>query len=40
VLHDYFSWSTDRMGLHPDSPDTVADDEHLPHWDWAGLVTA
>jgi hemoglobin len=39
VLHDYFAWSTDRMGLHPDSPDTVADDERLPHWDWNGLVT-
>ena len=21
-LHDYFSWSTDRMAGHPDSPDT------------------
>jgi hemoglobin len=39
VLHDYFAWSTDRMGMHPDSPDTVADDERLPHWDWDGLVT-
>ena len=38
VLHDYFAWSTERMGLHPDSPDTVADDEHLPHWGWDGPV--
>ena len=38
VLHDYFAWSTDRMGLHPDSPDTVADDESLPHWGWDGPV--
>ena len=30
VLHDYFAWSTDRMGMHPDSPDTVADDERAP----------
>jgi len=37
VLHDYFAWSTDRMGSHPDSPDTVADDEPLPHLGWAGL---
>jgi hemoglobin len=39
VLHDYFAWSTDRMGLHPDSPDGVADDEPLRHWDWDGPVT-
>ena len=39
VLHDYFAWSTDRMGRHPDSPDTVADDERLPHWDWDGPVS-
>ena len=30
VLHDYFAWSTDRMGLHPDSPDSVADDALAP----------
>jgi hemoglobin len=36
VLHDYFAWATNRMGLHPDTPDTVADDEPLPHWEWAG----
>ena len=35
-LHDYFSWSTDRMAGHPDSPDTVPDGEPLPHWSWAG----
>lgn len=39
VLHDYFAWSTRRMGQHPDSPDTVADDERLPRWDWHGPVT-
>ena len=39
ALHDYFAWSTDRMGLHPDSPDSVADDASLPHWDWDGPVT-
>jgi len=39
VLHDYFAWSTDRLGLHPDSADTVADDERLPHWDWDGPVS-
>ena len=39
VLHGYFAWSTDRMGRHPDSPDTVADDERLPHWDWDGPVS-
>jgi hemoglobin len=39
VLHDYFAWSTDRMGRHPDSPDSVPDDERLPHWGWDGLVT-
>jgi len=38
VLHDYFAWSTDRMGLHPDSPDTVPADERLPHWGWDGLL--
>ena len=36
VLHDYFAWSTDRMGLHPDSPDSVPDGERLPHWSWDG----
>jgi hemoglobin len=40
VLHDYFAWSTDRMGLHPDSPDAVADDERLPHWGWDGPVSS
>ena len=39
ALHDYFAWSTDRMGQHPDSPDSVADDARLPHWDWDGPVT-
>ena len=38
VLHEYFAWSTDRMGMHPDSPDAVGDDAALPHWDWDGLV--
>ena len=36
VLHGYFAWSTDRMARHPDSPDTVADGEPLPHWSWDG----
>ena len=39
VLHDYFAWSTDRMGLHPDSPDSVAGDARVPHWGWDGPVT-
>jgi hemoglobin len=39
VLHDYFAWSTDRMGLHPDSPDSVDDDARMPHWGWDGPVT-
>lgn len=38
TLHDYFAWSTDRMGQHPDSPDAVADDARMPHWDWDGPV--
>ena len=38
VLHDYFAWSTDRMGQHPDSPDSVADDVRMPHWGWDGPV--
>ncbi len=38
VLHDYFAWSTDRMGKHPDSPDAVAPDARMPHWDWDGPV--
>jgi len=40
VLHDYFDWSTARMGEHPDSPDTVPERVPLPHWSWAGPVTA
>ena len=36
VLHEYFAWSTDRMGMHPDSPDAVADGARMPHWDWDG----
>ncbi len=39
ALHDHFAWSTDRMGLRRESPDTVADDERLPHWGWDGPVT-
>jgi hemoglobin len=39
VLHDYFAWSTDRMGMNPDSPDSVADDERLPHWGWDGVLS-
>jgi hemoglobin len=38
VLHDYFAWSTDRMGTHPDSPDSVPEGVSLPHWSWEGLV--
>jgi hemoglobin len=40
VLHGYFAWSTDRMGLHPDSPDSVPDDAAMPHWGWDGPVPA
>ena len=38
VLHDYFAWSADRMGMHPASPDTVPDGLRLPHWSWEGPV--
>lgn len=38
VLHHYFAWSTDRMGEHPHSPDSVADGMSLPHWSWDGPV--
>ena len=40
VLHDYFAWSTVRMGEHPDTPDTVPEDLPLPHWSWTGVVGA
>jgi len=38
VLHDYFEWSTTRMGEHPSSPDTVPDGLQLPKWSWDGLL--
>ena len=38
VLHDYFAWSTDRMGQHPDTPHSVPTDEALPHWSWNGRL--
>ena len=38
VLHDYFEWSTDRMGEHPDSPDSVPQGLTIPKWSWEGLV--
>ena len=39
VLHDYFAWSTNRMGRHPDSPDSVPDGETIPKWSWEGLAS-
>lgn len=39
TLHDYFAWSVDRMGKHPDSANSVSDTETLPHWSWDGLET-
>ena len=38
VLHDYFEWSTDRIGEHPDSPDSVPQGLTIPKWSWEGLV--
>lgn len=38
VLHDYFEWSTDRMGEHPDSPASVPQGLTIPKWSWEGLV--
>ena len=40
VLHDYFAWSTDRMGRHPESPDSVPEGLSVPHWSWDGPVDA
>ncbi len=37
VLHDYFAWSTDRMG-RTRLPDTVPTTS-APHWDWDGPVS-
>lgn len=34
TLHDYFAWGTRRMAAHPDSADSVAGGEELPHWTW------
>lgn len=36
ALHDYFAWSTARMGAHPDSPGSVTPGLPLPHWTWNG----
>lgn len=36
VLHDYFAWAIARMAANPVTPDTVADGEALPRWDWKG----
>ncbi len=36
TLHDYFAWSTNRMGMHPESPESVPDGLPVPHWSWHG----
>lgn len=36
ALHDYFSWSTARMGAHPGSPGSVPAGLRLPGWTWSG----
>jgi hemoglobin len=36
VLHDYFAWSTARMGEHPDSPNSVPRRLAVPRWSWSG----
>ena len=39
TLHDYFAWSTDRMGLHPDSPTPSPMTPRAPHRDVDGPVS-
>ncbi len=39
LLHDYFSWSTQRMSRYPESADAVPVGVLLPHWSWDGLQT-
>jgi hemoglobin len=39
VLRSYFAWSTNRMGQHPDSPDSVPEGAALPRWSWEGLIS-
>jgi hemoglobin len=36
ALHDYFVWSTGRLGANPDSRDAVPDGLPLPRWTWEG----
>lgn len=41
ILHDYFAWATTTaMSHYHRSADDVPDDLDIPHWSWAGLVSA
>jgi len=41
VLHDYFAWATTTsMSRYHRSADDVPADLDIPHWSWAGLVSA
>ena len=41
VLHDYFAWTTKTtMSRYHRSVDDVPDNLDIPHWSWAGLVSA
>ena len=41
VLHDYFAWATTTtMSRYHRSADDVPDGLDIPHWSWAGLVSA
>ena len=41
VLHDYFAWATTTtMARYHRSADDVPDGLDIPHWSWAGLVSA
>lgn len=41
VLHDYFAWATHTtMSRYRRSSDDVPDGLEIPHWSWAGLISA
>ncbi len=41
VLHDYFAWATTTtMSRYHRSADDVPDGLDIPHWSWAGPVSA
>ncbi|MEJ7704132.1 MAG: hypothetical protein WKF47_10860 [Geodermatophilaceae bacterium] len=41
MLHDYFAWATTTtMSRYHRSTDDVPADLDIPHWSWAGLVSA